>query len=114
MLRGVTRGWCWRIDSIGQGRVRPAVRVFTYPTLSPIARDSQNKHSKRVSLFLRVNGGIYRESQMSSEKSNFGLYQPNNPLQWLFQKNDINNGTMHFLSLTTILKYEILIEDIEP
>ena len=37
-------------------------------------------------MFLRANVGIYRESQISSEKSNFGLYHPNNPLVWLFQK----------------------------
>ena len=36
--------------------------------------------------FLRANAGIYRESQVSSEKSNFGLYHPNNLLVWLFQK----------------------------
>ena len=35
---------------------------------------------------LRANVGIYRESQISSEKSNFGLCHPNNPLVWLFQK----------------------------
>ena len=35
---------------------------------------------------LRANVGIYRESQISSQKSNFGLYHPNNPLEWLFQK----------------------------
>ena len=31
---------------------------------------------------LRANVGIYRESQIISEKSNFGLYHPNNPLVW--------------------------------
>ena len=37
--------------------------------------------------YLRANVGIYRESQISSEKSNFGFgYHPNNPLVWLFQK----------------------------
>ena len=41
--------------------------------------------------FLRANAGIYRESQVSSEKSNFGLYHPNNPLVWLFQKMILKN-----------------------
>ena len=41
--------------------------------------------------FLRANVGIYRESQISSEKSNFGLYHPNNPLVWLFQKMILKN-----------------------
>ena len=40
---------------------------------------------------LRANVGIYRESQISSEKSNFGLYHPNNPLVWLFQKIILKN-----------------------
>ena len=40
---------------------------------------------------LRANVGIYRESQISSEKSNFGLYHPNNPLVWLFQKMILKN-----------------------
>ena len=43
----------------------------------------------RVSL--RANVGKYRESQISSEKSNFGLYHPNNPLVWLFQKMILKN-----------------------
>ena len=29
---------------------------------------------------------MYRESQISSEKSNLGLYLPNNPSEWLFKK----------------------------
>ena len=29
---------------------------------------------------LRANVGIYQKSQISFEKSNFGLYHPNNPL----------------------------------
>ena len=41
---------------------------------------------------LRANVGIYRESQISSEKSNFGLYHPNNPLVWLFQKMILKNA----------------------
>ena len=41
--------------------------------------------------YLRANVGIYRESQLSSEKSNFGLYHPNNPLVWLFQKMILKN-----------------------
>ena len=40
---------------------------------------------------LRDNVGIYRESQISSEKSNFGLYHLNNPLVWLFQKMILKN-----------------------
>ena len=40
---------------------------------------------------LRANVGIYRESQISSQKSNFGLYHPNNPLEWLFQKMILTN-----------------------
>ena len=40
---------------------------------------------------LRANVGIYRESQISSEKSNFALYPPNNPLVWLFQKMILKN-----------------------
>ena len=40
---------------------------------------------------LRANVGIYRESQISCEKSNFGLYHPNNPLEWLFQKMILKN-----------------------
>ena len=40
---------------------------------------------------LRANVGIHRESQISSEKSNFGLYHPNNPLEWLFQKMILRN-----------------------
>ena len=40
---------------------------------------------------LRANVGIYRESQISSQKSNFGLYHPNNPLEWLFQKMTLTN-----------------------
>ena len=43
------------------------------------------------SRFLRAHVGIYRESQISSEKSNFGLYHPNNPLVWLFQKMILKN-----------------------
>ena len=34
---------------------------------------------------------MYRESQISSEKSNLGLYLPNNPLEWLFQKMILKN-----------------------
>ena len=40
---------------------------------------------------LRADVGIHRESQISSEKSNFGLYHPNNPLEWLFQKMILRN-----------------------
>ena len=40
---------------------------------------------------LRANLGIYRESQISSQKSNFGLYHPNNSLEWLFQKMILTN-----------------------
>ena len=40
---------------------------------------------------LRANVQIYRESQISSEKSNFGLYHPNNTLVWLFQKMILKN-----------------------
>ena len=40
---------------------------------------------------LRANVGIHRESQISCEKSNFGLYHPNNPLEWLFQKMILKN-----------------------
>ena len=40
---------------------------------------------------LRDNVGIYRESQISSKKSNFGLYHPNNPYVWLFQKMILKN-----------------------
>ena len=40
---------------------------------------------------LRANVGIYRESQISSEKSSFGFYHPNNPLVWLFQKMILRN-----------------------
>ena len=41
--------------------------------------------------YLRANVGIYRESQISSQKSNFGLYHPNNSLEWLFQKMILRN-----------------------
>ena len=44
-----------------------------------------------IKRILRANVGIYRESQISSEKSNFGLYYPNNPLVWLFQKMILKN-----------------------
>ena len=37
---------------------------------------------------------MYRESQISSEKSNLGLYLPNNPLEWLFQKIDIRKSSI--------------------
>ena len=46
---------------------------------------------QRLQIQLRANVGIYRESQISSEKSNFGLYHPNNPLVWLFQKMILKN-----------------------
>ena len=46
---------------------------------------------KRLQTLLRANVGIYRESQISSEKSNFGLYHSNNPLVWLFQKMILKN-----------------------
>ena len=32
-------------------------------------------------LVSRADVGMYRESQISLEKSNFGLYHPNNPLR---------------------------------
>ena len=42
---------------------------------------------------LRANVGIYRESQISSEKSNFGLYYPNNPLiGMVISENDIKKS----------------------
>ena len=49
----------------------------------------QCKHNWRSKL--RANVGIYRESQISSEKSNFGLYHSNNLLVWLFQKMILKN-----------------------
>ena len=48
-------------------------------------------NTKKTSIALRANVGIYRESQISSEKSNFGLYHPNNLLVWLFQKMILKN-----------------------
>ena len=46
----------------------------------------RNKSLASVLCAIRANAGIYRESQISSEKSNFGLYHPNNLMEWLFQK----------------------------
>ena len=61
--------------------------------LIPLETSSANISATTYFLFslssvhtLRANVGIYRESQISSKKSNFGLYHPNNPLVWLFQK----------------------------
>ena len=56
-------------------------------------KDYEARPSRRSLLEseLRANVGIYRESQISSEKSNFGLYHPNNPLVWLFQKMILKN-----------------------
>ena len=56
---------------------------------------------------LRANVGLYRESQISSEKSNFGLYHPNNPLVWLFQKKDINKspGALHLENFRKVRKF---------
>ena len=48
-------------------------------------------HLGEKDIHLRANVGIYRESQISSEKSNFDLYHPNNPLVWLFQKMILKN-----------------------
>lgn len=42
-------------------------------------------------LLLRANVGIYRESQISSEKSNFGLYHPINPFGMVISENDIKS-----------------------
>ena len=49
------------------------------------------RHNSESDSYLRANVGIYRESQISSEKSNFGLYYQNNPLVWLFQKMILKN-----------------------
>ena len=44
-----------------------------------------------------VDVGIYRESQISSHKSNFGLYHPNNSLEWLFQKMILRNPQAFYI-----------------
>ena len=51
----------------------------------------KTKVAKDTILVLRANVGIYRESQISSQKSNFDLYPPNNSLEWLFQKMILRN-----------------------
>lgn len=42
--------------------------------------------------------GIRRESQFSSEESNFGLYNPNNPLRYLFQEFTLRNPQALYIS----------------
>ena len=68
--------------------------VIKYKTLNELAPEYlQCFFTQRhvIDCNLRANVGIYRESQISSEKSNFGLYHPNNPLVWLFQKMILKN-----------------------
>ena len=57
-------------------------------------------HSK-----LRVNVGKYRESQISSKKSNFGLYHPNNRLGDLFQEMILRNPQVLYV-LRNLEKFE--------
>ena len=57
-------------------------------------------HSK-----LRVNVGKYRESQISSKNSNFGLYHPNNCLGDLFQEMILRNPQVLYV-LRNLEKFE--------
>ena len=50
---------------------------------------------------------MYRESQISSEKSNLALYLPNNPLEWLFKKIDIRKSpiALHLENFRKVRKF---------
>ena len=50
-----------------------------------------NRIINNIQFGLIANVRMYRESQISFEKSNLGLYLPNNPLEWLFQKMILKN-----------------------
>ena len=41
--------------------------------------------------YMRSRRSVCRQSQFSSEESNFGLYNPNNPLRYLFQEFTLRN-----------------------
>ena len=49
---------------------------------------------------------MYRESQISSEKSNLGLYLPNNPSEWLFKKKMILENPQSLCIWRILEKFE--------
>ena len=84
-IRLVFPPWC-----LGTHKARDRCHCIS-PLFCPDHHVLVVRKPKAIHHVLRANVGICRESQIRSEKSNFGLYHPNNPLVWLFLKMILKN-----------------------